>query len=289
MATYTTNLNLKKPAYSDARDIGDINDNMDIIDSAVHTLSETVTTQGTAIDGKKPKQTAKTDPTASGTAVAFIDSLTQDANGVVTATKKTVRTVSKGNTGLCPALPNESTVTKFLRQDGNWAVPPGVSVTNTGNTLSWGSAIKIAQVGSTDITAKLPSNPAPSVSNTGNTLSWGSAIKIAQVGSTNITAKLPSNPNTWRGAQVKTYSKGFGLAGNGTITFSANDFNMSTPTGYFPAAIVRIAPGDSWITIDRFNAAATGTTEVLKLRGMKSSSTVEIGLTAYIAVLYLQS
>lgn len=38
MATYTTNLNMKKPDYSDPRDIKDINDNMDILDSAIRNL-----------------------------------------------------------------------------------------------------------------------------------------------------------------------------------------------------------------------------------------------------------
>lgn len=32
---YTTNLNLKKPEYSDNADIADFNDNMDIIDEAL--------------------------------------------------------------------------------------------------------------------------------------------------------------------------------------------------------------------------------------------------------------
>ena len=40
MATYTTNLNLKKPAGSENVSIGDINTNMDTIDSAVGTLSD---------------------------------------------------------------------------------------------------------------------------------------------------------------------------------------------------------------------------------------------------------
>lgn len=35
MASYTTNLNLKKPAGSENVSIGDINNNMDIIDSAI--------------------------------------------------------------------------------------------------------------------------------------------------------------------------------------------------------------------------------------------------------------
>ena len=39
MATYTPNLNLKKPATTDYVDIADINGNMDLIDDACNTLS----------------------------------------------------------------------------------------------------------------------------------------------------------------------------------------------------------------------------------------------------------
>lgn len=34
-------------------------------------------------------------------------------------------TVSKTAAGLAPQLPNETTTTKYLRQDGTWAEPPG--------------------------------------------------------------------------------------------------------------------------------------------------------------------
>ena len=44
---YTTNLNLKKPGGSDTASIGDINDNMDVIDAAmpniVYSASEPAT------------------------------------------------------------------------------------------------------------------------------------------------------------------------------------------------------------------------------------------------------
>ena len=36
----------------------------------------------------------------------------------------TYNTVSKGTNGLCPALPNETSTSKFLRQDGTWTIPP---------------------------------------------------------------------------------------------------------------------------------------------------------------------
>ena len=50
--------------------------------------------------GAKATQTAKSSPSASGTAVAFIDTITQDAQGVITATKKTVRTATTSQSGL---------------------------------------------------------------------------------------------------------------------------------------------------------------------------------------------
>ena len=53
--------------------------------------------------GAKPAQTAVADPTASGTAVTFIDSITQNANGVITPTKKTVRSASQSESGLMSA------------------------------------------------------------------------------------------------------------------------------------------------------------------------------------------
>lgn len=40
-------------------------------------------------------------------------------------TNTTYGTVSKSAAGLTPALPNETATTKFLRQDGTWAVPAG--------------------------------------------------------------------------------------------------------------------------------------------------------------------
>ena len=60
----------------------------------------------TAVGGKQPAgnykttQTAKTDPTASGTTITAIDTISQNANGVITATKKTIRSASGTQTGV---------------------------------------------------------------------------------------------------------------------------------------------------------------------------------------------
>lgn len=51
----------------------------------------------------KTTQTAVSDPTASGNAVAFIDSISQDANGEITVTKKNVQSASDSQAGLMSA------------------------------------------------------------------------------------------------------------------------------------------------------------------------------------------
>ena len=63
---------------------------------ATPTQNSTVPVQSggvyTALNGKKNVQTAKSDPTASGNSLSFIDTISQNANGEITATKKTVTT-----------------------------------------------------------------------------------------------------------------------------------------------------------------------------------------------------
>ena len=60
----------------------------------------------TALAGKqaagnyKTTQTAVTNPSASGTTITAIDTITQNTNGVITATKKTIRSASGSQTGV---------------------------------------------------------------------------------------------------------------------------------------------------------------------------------------------
>lgn len=54
----------------------------------------------TDLSGYKTKQTAVTDPTASGKALSFIDSISQNANGEITVSKKTVDDASASAAGL---------------------------------------------------------------------------------------------------------------------------------------------------------------------------------------------
>ena len=54
-------------------------------------------------DTKKDLQTAVSDPTASGTSVTFIATLSQNEQGVISATKKTVQSASQSESGLMSA------------------------------------------------------------------------------------------------------------------------------------------------------------------------------------------
>lgn len=62
-----------------------------------------LTDGGFGLDHYKTVQTAVSDPTATGTAVAFIDSIEQDTNGEITVTKKTVQNATTAQAGLMSA------------------------------------------------------------------------------------------------------------------------------------------------------------------------------------------
>ena len=55
----------------------------------------------------------------------------------ISATDTTYSTVSKTSSGLCPQLPNETTTTKYLRQDGTWATPPNTDTKNTAGAKNY--------------------------------------------------------------------------------------------------------------------------------------------------------
>ena len=62
----------------------------------------------------------------------------------------TYEKVDKSSDGLCPKLPNETTTTKYLRQDGSWAVPPnttyGVASTSSNGLMSSSDKTKLTNL-----------------------------------------------------------------------------------------------------------------------------------------------
>ena len=92
----------------------------------------------------KVKQTAVTDPSADGYEVSFIDSLSQDANGKITATKKTVVSASTTTNGLMTA----DMVTKLngIATGANKYTLPVATSSNLGGIKSGGD-ISITSAG----------------------------------------------------------------------------------------------------------------------------------------------
>lgn len=94
-----------------------------------------LTDSGKKASDFKPTQTAVSDPTASGTTDEFIATLSQDANGVITPTKKTVQDASQSVHGLMSStdktkLDNISQMTQryptFGIAVGDWTLNNGV-------------------------------------------------------------------------------------------------------------------------------------------------------------------
>ena len=119
-------------------------------------------------------------------------------------TDTTYGVVTKSSAGLCPVLPNESSTSKYLRQDGAWVSPPNDNTTysfsNNSPTLAWSTTSTIGTVGETALTVTMPANPNTNTtyafSNNAPTLAWNTTSTIGTVGGVALTVKLPANPNT---------------------------------------------------------------------------------------------
>lgn len=78
----------------------------DVTSTQLGYLSGATSNIQTQLNGKqasgsyKTVQTAKSDPTASGTTITAIDTISQNAQGVITATKKTIRSATTSQTGV---------------------------------------------------------------------------------------------------------------------------------------------------------------------------------------------
>lgn len=89
---------------------------------------------GGDVSNYKTKQSAKADPTASGTSMTFIDSITQNENGEMTATKKTVQSASGSQAGLMSST--HYTKLEGIAQGAQVNVLEGVQVNGTDLPIS---------------------------------------------------------------------------------------------------------------------------------------------------------
>ncbi len=95
-----------------------------------------------------------------------------------------------------------------------------------------------------------------------------------------------TDTNTWRGYQIKNYDVQYTVGANTFKDITANDFGVSTPSGYTPVAITMFNPGNDKCWAAAMKADATGTTPMMTVHNPTNGSFTN---HAYIAVLYLQT
>ena len=96
-----------------------------------------------ALDGKKNTQTAVSDPTASGTGISYIATISQNTQGVITATKSTVRTATTSQTGVVKLSSTSSSTDESTAATpkGVWTAINTLDVTDTAVTNKFVTAV----------------------------------------------------------------------------------------------------------------------------------------------------
>lgn len=187
----------------------------------------------------KVKQSAVADPSASGTSKTFIATISQDANGKITATKKTVSTMSAatasaaGSTGLVPA-PGAGKQNSFLRGDGTWQTPythPSHTAKTSGlykiTVDAQGHVSAATAVAKSDITALgIPGSDTNTHYTTGITA--GATGTTSNSATTNGNTYIKIKDDSTHRGQIKITGSGATTVtsdANGVITISSTDNN----------------------------------------------------------------
>ena len=99
----------------------------------------------------------------------------------------------------------------------------------------------------------------------------------------NIFVKLTSKVTD--AFMIKPYRKSYTIASNSALILTADDFGVSTPSGYTPVGVVQFTSGNGDVYVRGLNIAATGQDGMLYLKNTKNS---EITVTAYMQILYVK-
>ena len=189
--------------------------------------------------------------------------LTPDATNdkvTIAATDTTYGVVSKTANGLAPQLPNETTTTKYLRQDGLWVVPPNDNTHNTAYLYA-GASNGSANTATTNGNTYLIIKDGSSVS-TRNKITGTGATSVSSDANGVITI---NSTNTWNAMTGATSSA------DGTVGY----VNAVPPKANYNTAYLRadgtwqIPPntGDTHHTAYLYAGAASGTANAATTNG----------------------
>ena len=187
--------------------------------------------------GYKPIQTAVSSPTASSTATAFIDTISQNANGVITATKKTLPTASSTVAG----------ITKVGASGGAAAYSHNHTTsieTSTGTnqiTLAFGGKYAIT-AGGTSYVFTMPKNPNTDTTYTFATGDSNGQIKVTPSGGSaqNVSVK-------GLGSAAYTESSDYATSGHTHTTSIATSTSTNQLTLAFGTKYAISAGGTSYV------------------------------------------
>lgn len=85
----------------------------------------------------------------------------------------------------------------------------------------------------------------------------------------------------------KSYSYVYSVSSGGTLQIKADDFNISTPSGYIPICVSRVTSGSSHVAITNLYVLATGTGTIMTIREVSGTDASDI--TARLEIVYVKS
>ena len=215
--------------------------------------------------------------------------------------------VSKSSNGLCPQLPNETTTTKYLRQDGTWVVPPndnttysaGSNITLSGTTFSLTKANVTGALGYTPPTTNTTYSAGSGLSLSGTTFSVSNGLlhtdyssAIANTTTDSGWSMINSSYNGYllKSIRFQGSSPAWGVGNYGAgICFGGADTKGIVSVGY-GAPNIKIAGGNGtkpvwWIGLQGTSGATYNLANCVSgLTVVSNSWTYTIGANATMAL-----
>ena len=233
----------------------------------------------------KIKQDAVNSPSASGTTTAFIDTISQDANGKITATKKNITSASTSTAGIVQLSSSTSSTstttaatasavksaydrasTALTTANGKWtynaSTIAGVKVNNAGYADSAGVATGVSDYGSTSLTILIGYEGAGLTSSTCSHLAGytDGGKKIKDISANEVKAWLGLGSNAYNSTTIPTNTNQL-TNGAGFITSYTDTKVNNTASASGDRFLLGISSNTSG------TVTATGTNSSVKMNG----------------------
>ena len=214
--------------------------------------------------GYKPIQTAVSDPTAStSTSTTFIDKISQDTNGVITATKKTLPTASSTVAGITTVGAFGGAAAYKHSHDTSITTSSGTNQI----TLAFGTKYSIS-TGGTSYVFTMPANP-----NTDTTYTFESGDGNGQIKVTSSTGDVYDVKVSGLGSAAYTDSSDYATVGHVHTGYAAESHTHATS--------IATSTGTNQITLafgNKYSISAGGTSYVFTMPSLPTATSSVAGV-----------